>query len=85
MSAAEALVACVRCRREAPAVPSVPYPGALGEEIRTKVCVDCWREWQHAEVMVINELRLNFMDPRSQEILVRQMREFLVLDAPSDG
>lgn len=85
MSAGEALVACVRCRREAPRLLSVPYPGALGEEIRAKVCVDCWREWQQAEVMVINELHLNFMDPRAQEILVRQMREFLVLDGPAEA
>jgi len=30
--------------------------------------------------MVINELRLNFMDPASQEILEKHMREFLMLD-----
>jgi Fe-S cluster biosynthesis and repair protein YggX len=29
------------------------------------------------EVMVINELRLNFMDPASQEILNQHMRDFL--------
>jgi len=27
--------------------------------------------------MVINELRLNFMDPQSQETLNKHMREFL--------
>ena len=32
------------------------------------------------EVMVINELQLNFMDPRSQDILAGQMREFLCLE-----
>jgi len=32
------------------------------------------------EVMVINELRLNFMDPKSQDVLVEQMREFLCLN-----
>jgi Fe-S cluster biosynthesis and repair protein YggX len=30
--------------------------------------------------MVINELRLNFMDPAAQDVLNRQMREFLLLD-----
>lgn len=80
----EQSVVCVRCRREAPAVSSVPYPGALGEEIRAKVCADCWREWQNAEVMVINELQLNFMDPRSQDVLIQHLREFLVLDARVD-
>ena len=51
-------------------------------EIAARVCADCWAEWQRAEVMVINELRLNFMDPAAQEVLHRQMREFLVLDEP---
>ena len=34
--------------------------------------------------MVINELRLNFMDPKSQEVLHQQMRVFLGLD-PASG
>lgn len=70
---------CTRCLRDAPRLPAPPYPGALGEEIADKICVDCWAEWQHAEVMVINELRLNFMDPKSQRILADHMRDFLGL------
>lgn len=35
------------------------------------------------EVMVINELRLNFIDPAAQETLRKKMREFLELgEAP---
>jgi Fe-S cluster biosynthesis and repair protein YggX len=30
--------------------------------------------------MVINELKLNFMDPEAQTTLERHMREFLALD-----
>ncbi len=45
---------------------------------------DCWAEWQRAEVMVINELRLNFMDPAAQETLTRQLREFLLFDPPPE-
>ncbi len=78
-------VTCVRCHRTAPAITSVSYPGKLGEELGTKICADCWAEWRHAEVMVINELRLNFMDPRSQDILIQHMREFLCLDGPPSG
>jgi Fe-S cluster biosynthesis and repair protein YggX len=71
-------VHCVRCGRpEAPALARRTMPGALGAEIQEKVCADCWAEWQKMEVMVINELRLNFMDPGSQEILNRHMRDFL--------
>ena len=69
---------CVRCGRpEAPALTRRTMPGPLGAEIQEKICADCWAEWQKAEVMVINELRLNFMDPDSQKILSQHMREFL--------
>ncbi|MCP3956390.1 MAG: oxidative damage protection protein [bacterium] len=76
-------VRCARCNRDAPAATGVFYGGELGEQIKSRVCADCWVEWQEAEVMVINELRLNFMDPESQEILARHMQEFLMLDGES--
>lgn len=75
-------VDCIRCNRTAARIRQPTYPGELGEELASKICDDCWAEWQRAEVMVINELRLNFMDPAAQEILIQHMREFLCL--PSD-
>ena len=36
------------------------------------------------EVMVINELRLNFMDPAAQDVLHRRMREFLGFVPPAE-
>ena len=80
-----ATVDCARCGREAPGATGVFYGGKLGEEIRAHTCADCWAEWQEAEVMVINELRLNFMDPKSQDILTQQLREFLKLDTGAAG
>ncbi len=77
-------IQCVRCGENKPPPASVPYGGALGEEIRAKVCAECWAEWSDAEVKVINELRLNFMDPKSQDILVEHLRDFLRLDG-GDG
>jgi len=70
---------CARCGAAEPALERPPFGGALGEEIRSRVCATCWLEWQRAEVMVINELRLNFMEPSSQEILTAEMRQFLGL------
>lgn len=73
-----ATVHCARCgRSDALALSRPPLPGKLGVEIQQGVCADCWAEWQKVEVMVINELRLNFMDPAAQETLNRHMREFL--------
>lgn len=76
-------VPCVRCRRDdAPALTRRVYPGPTGDEIQQRVCADCWAEWERMEVIVINEMRLDFMAPESQEILRSQMREFLCLESP---
>lgn len=72
-------VHCSRCGRDAPALAAPPVPGSLGAEIRDRVCAACWAEWQGMEVMVINELRLNFMDPEAPKTLERHMRDFLHL------
>ncbi len=74
------LITCSRCGQERPPVQEITASGELGETIRQRVCAGCWAEWQQAEVIVINELRLDFMDPKSHEILVQHMREFLGLD-----
>jgi Fe-S cluster biosynthesis and repair protein YggX len=76
---------CLRCGRQgAPALGRPPLPGALGRDVQARVCADCWQEWTKSEVMVINELRLNFMDAASQQILDKHMREFLHLP-PAQG
>jgi Fe-S cluster biosynthesis and repair protein YggX len=78
MAEMPATVHCARCgRTDAPALARQPLPGKRGLELREQICTDCWNEWQKMEVMVINELRLNFMEPAAQETLNRHMREFL--------
>ncbi len=77
-------VECARCDRQGPGATGVFYGGALGDEIRARTCADCWAEWHEAEVMVINELRLNFMDPRSQDVLAEHLRQFLMLSPKPD-
>jgi Fe-S cluster biosynthesis and repair protein YggX len=80
-----ATVTCRRCGQTRDALARPPMPGANGAEIHRSVCAECWREWEAAEVMVINELRLNFMDPEAQRVLTQHMREFLALDPPAAG
>ncbi|HVS01516.1 MAG TPA: oxidative damage protection protein [Thermoanaerobaculia bacterium] len=77
-------VVCRRCGQQRQALARAPLPGPLGQQLRDSVCAACWQEWEQAEVMVINELRLNFMDPEAQETLEQQMREFLRLE-PASG
>ena len=74
-------VTCSRCHQQGAAATEIPYSGDLGDQIRRQVCAACWAEWLQAEVIVINELRLDFMDPRSNDILAQHLREFLGLTA----
>lgn len=74
-------ITCRRCGEQRQTLDRPPFPGDFGREILGNVCADCWAEWRRAEVMVINELRLNFMDPTAQEILNTHLREFLNLPA----
>jgi Fe-S cluster biosynthesis and repair protein YggX len=73
-------VFCRRLHRWGPAAQRVMWGGKLGAEIKANVSQEAWLEWQKMEVMVINELRLNFMDPKSQDILAQHLRQFLGLD-----
>ena len=75
-------VECSRCGQTGPALERPPYPGELGRQLVENACADCWEEWQRLEVMVINELRLNFMDPKSMEVLAQQIRDFFYLSPP---
>ncbi|HEX2165280.1 MAG TPA: oxidative damage protection protein [Thermoanaerobaculia bacterium] len=75
-----ATLVCTRCHREVEPMPRPPVPGRIGHELQRRVCADCWAEWQGTEVMVINELRLNFMDPSAQAVLDQHMRQFLAME-----
>jgi Fe-S cluster biosynthesis and repair protein YggX len=47
----------------------------------------CWDEWKETQVKLINEYRLNVVDPKHFERLMQEMRTFLNLerDAAVDG
>lgn len=72
-------VFCSKLGKWAPPAQKVSWGGKLGASIRANVSDEAWQEWMKMEVMVINELRLNFMDPKSQDVLIAQMRQFLAL------
>lgn len=83
MSSSSTTPPCQRCGDVGTRATAVPYGGELGEQIREQICQSCWQRWQEEEVRIINELRLNFMKPESQEILTTKLREFLGLEQPA--
>jgi Fe-S cluster biosynthesis and repair protein YggX len=75
------LEACIRCGRpgEAPPPHRVPFPTDAKQKVVSSVCASCWKEWEEMEVKVINEYRLNFLEPQHREMLQRACLEFLKL------
>ena len=74
-----AKIQCQRCGQEKEGLAHPPRPGDLGNQVLARTCESCWREWEEMEVKLINELRLNFMDPEADRTPQKHLREFLKL------
>ena len=75
-----AIVRCTRCGNEKEAVKNTAfYGGEIGDTLKKSACQDCWNEWIRMQTMIINEYRLNLMDPKSDELLNAQVLAFFKL------
>ncbi len=70
-------VFCEYLQKEAEGLDFQLYPGELGERIFNHISKVAWAEWQKKQTMLINEKRLNMMDPNDREFLEKQMTDFL--------
>ena len=78
-AAGEGEIQCTRCGQGRPKMAKQPFKGALGQQVWDNVCQTCWSEWIPMGTKVINELRLNFADPRHADAYDQHMKEFLNL------
>jgi Fe-S cluster biosynthesis and repair protein YggX len=70
-------VYCEYLKKEAEGLDFQLYPGELGEKIFNSISKQAWAEWQKKQTMLINEKRLNLMDPQARTFLEKQMQAFL--------
>ncbi len=70
------MVKCVKLGRELPGLDRPPWKGPLGQRIYENVSKDAWRMWVDHSKMLLNEFRLNPLDPRAQQIMEEQMEQF---------
>lgn len=73
------MVACAKCGQHREGLADPPFGGELGARVHAQVCKPCWTEWIARQTMIINEYRLNVVDPQAQEALMNEMRAFLTL------
>ena len=73
---------CGRCGKSGPKLDEPPFPTELGKEILEKICKSCWQEWFATSIRVVNEYRLDLMQPEAAKIYDQCMCEFLGLGQP---
>ncbi|MFC0118166.1 oxidative damage protection protein [Pseudoalteromonas xiamenensis] len=73
-------VFCQKLQKEAPGLDFQLYPGELGERIFNNISKEAWQQWQHKQTMLINEKKLNMMNPEHRALLEEQMSGFLFED-----
>lgn len=70
-------VHCAKLGIEAEGLDFAPWPGALGQRIFAEISKPAWQQWLAHQTMLINEYRINPLDPKSRQFLGGEMEKFL--------
>ena len=70
------MVKCVKLGKEAPGLDFQPYPGELGKRIFENVSKEGWNQWMSRQTMLINEYRLNPLDPKARKFIEGELEKF---------
>lgn len=70
-------VFCQRLQKDADGLDFQLYPGELGKRIFDNISKEAWAEWQKRQTMLINEHKLNMMDPTARIFLEEKMEAYL--------
>ena len=75
-------VHCVKLDREAEGLDFQPYPGELGKKIWESVSKEAWQMWLDHQTMLINEHRLNPLDPKARAFIEQEMDNYFFGSGP---
>lgn len=70
-------VYCFKLKKEAEGLDVPPYPGPLGQKIFEEISKEAWKLWVAHQTKLINEYRLNLMEPSARDFLKKEMEKFL--------
>lgn len=70
-------VHCAKLGIDAEGLDFAPWPGPLGQRIYAEISKPAWQEWLAHQTMLINEYRLNPLDPKARQFLGAEMEKFL--------
>jgi Fe-S cluster biosynthesis and repair protein YggX len=70
-------VVCAKLGQELPGLAWAPWPGPVGKRIYAEISQQAWSQWLAHQTMLINEHRLNPLDPKARAFLEAEMVRFL--------
>ena len=70
-------VRCAKLGIEAEGLDFAPWPGPLGQRIYAEISRLAWQQWLTHQTTLINEYRLNPLDPKARKFLGEEMEKFL--------
>lgn len=70
-------VFCQHLNKEADGLDFQLYPGDVGKRIFDNISKEAWALWQKKQIMLINEKKLNMMNPEDRKMLEGAMIGFL--------
>lgn len=71
------IVFCEYLQQEAEGLDFQLYPGDLGKRIFDSISKQAWSEWIKKQTMLVNEKKLNMMNPEHRKQLETEMVNFL--------
>ena len=74
------IINCLKLKKESEALDYQPYPGDVGIKIMENISAEAWKMWMTHQTMLINEMRLTPVDPKSRKFLEEEMEKFLFGD-----
>lgn len=69
-------VYCEYEKRETEGLDFVPYPGELGKRVFAHIGKAAWAAWLAHQTMLINENRLNPLDPKTRAFIAAEMEKY---------
>ncbi len=69
-------VKCIKLGEELEGLKRAPYPGPFGWTIFENVSQSAWDQWLNHQTMLINENRLNMLDPEARKFLMKECDKY---------
>jgi len=71
------MIYCHFLKKEASGLDFQLYPGELGKRIFNEISKEAWSLWMKKQTMLINEHKLNMMNPEHRKQIENEMVKFL--------